>query len=106
MLSRAVALTVGVLVVCTAVGARGSGRTEEAAATATVEIPEVSCAGCSLDVRRAVKAAGGVRRIAEGHPRSRIVISYEPGPGRPEAYVDALRKAGFTRAHKIEENAR
>jgi len=67
----------------------------------TVEIPEVSCAGCSVAVRKALKGAGGVVDIGEGEPKNRIVITYEPGSGRPESYVEALRKAGFPKAREV-----
>ncbi|MCC6668384.1 MAG: hypothetical protein IT375_31865 [Polyangiaceae bacterium] len=76
---------------------------EEAASKVAIEIPEVSCAGCSLKARKAVKSAGGVIRLGEGDPKNRLVVTYEPGPGRPGAYVDALRKAGFPKAQRVAE---
>lgn len=63
----------------------------------------MSCAGCSLKARKAVKSAGGVIRLGEGDPKNRLVVTYEPGPGRPGAYVDALRKAGFPKAQRVAE---
>ena len=71
----------------------------DASATVAIEIPEVECAGCSLEARKAVKGAGGVLRLNEGSPKNRLVVTYEPGPGRPTVYVEALRKAGFPKAH-------
>lgn len=65
----------------------------------TIEIPEVDCAGCNLDVRKALKGAGGVRRLNEGTPKNRLIVTYEPGAGRPDAYVEALHNAGFPKAH-------
>jgi len=67
----------------------------------TLEVPEVDCAGCNVGIRKALKAAGGVRRLDEGAPKNRIIVIYEPGTGRPDAYVDALRKAGFPKAHVV-----
>ena len=74
---------------------------EHSRARVTIEIPEVSCAGCSLKARKAVKAAGGIVRIGEGDPKNRIVLTYEPGPDRPAVYVKALRQAGFARAQRV-----
>jgi len=69
--------------------------------TITIEIPEVECAGCVPAVRKAVKDVGGVLRIVEGNPKNRIVLTYEPAAGRPEAYVAAVQKAGFPKAHEV-----
>lgn len=71
----------------------------DASATVSIEIPEVACAGCSFEARKAVKGAGGVLRLGEGSPKDRLVVTYKPGPGRPTVYVEALRKAGFAKAH-------
>lgn len=102
------AVAIGIGVVCCAAtpaiaavsstGARdGVGDANDVAVT--IEIPEVDCAACNLDVRKAIKGAGGVRRLNEGSPKNRIVVTYEPGAGRPEVYVEALHKAGFAKAH-------
>jgi len=69
--------------------------------TATIEIPDVDCAACNLDVRKAIKGAGGVRRLNEGTPKNRVIVTYEPGSGRPDVYVEALHKAGFAKAHAV-----
>ena len=65
---------------------------------------EVGCAGCSLEVRKAIKGVGGVVRLGEGEAKNRLVVTYEPAPGRPEAYAEALRRAGFPRAKEIARN--
>lgn len=70
-------------------------------AAVTIEIPEASCAACSLRARQAVKSVGGVLAIADGDSAKRLVITYEPATGRPDAYVAALQKAGFEKAHTI-----
>ena len=81
---------------------RAGGVTQAAAQTSVIiEIPEVECAGCSLDARKAVKGAGGVVRLNEGQPKNRLVITYEAAPGRPDVYVDALHKAGFPKAQAV-----
>jgi hypothetical protein len=82
-------------------GTAASGLADSSDLTVTIEIPEVECAGCNLDVRKAVKGAGGVRRLNEGTPKNHLVVTYEPGAGRPDAYVGALHKAGFARAHTV-----
>ncbi len=71
--------------------------------TVAIEIPEVECAGCSLEARKAVKGAGGVVRLGEGQPKNRLLVTYEPGPARPAVYVDALRKAGFAKAREVRD---
>lgn len=74
---------------------------EQGRAEVAIEIPEVSCAGCSIKARKALKSAGGVSRIGEGDPKNRLIVTYVPGTGRPAVYVEALRKAGFPRAHQV-----
>lgn len=79
------------------------GEPSEANDTAvTIEIPEVDCAACNLRVRRSVKSAGGIRRLNEGTPKNRLVVTYEPGTGRPGVYVEALHEAGFAKAHLVQ----
>lgn len=68
----------------------------------TLEIPGVSCAGCSLPIRRALKQAGGVTGVEEGNTKTRLVVSFEPASGRPAVYVEAVRRAGFPNAHSVE----
>lgn len=84
------------------------GRTDHGVAAGqanvTIEIPEVSCAGCSLEARKAVKSVGGVVSLGEGDPKNRLVVTYEPAAGRPEAYVEALHKAGFAKARDVAKN--
>jgi hypothetical protein len=67
----------------------------------TIEIPEVDCAGCSPAIRHAVNSLGGVVHISDGDATNRIVVAYEPGAGRPDAYVTALRAAGYPKAHEV-----
>jgi len=68
----------------------------EGEAAVTLELGEVSCAACSVDARRALlKGAAGVVRLSEGDARNRLVVVYQPAPGRPEAYVDALKAVGL-----------
>lgn len=83
------------------VPARGDRPVAANEATTTIEIPEVDCAGCNIEVRKAVKKAGGVIRLGEGQPANRLVIVFEAAAGRPDVYVDALRKAGFAKAHLV-----
>jgi len=106
-----VAVALGMGVVCCAAPALAAVATSSDAQrdcggdcerrTATIEIPGVDCAACNLDVRRAIKRAGGVRRLNEGTPKNRIVVTYEPGSGRPDVYVAALHKAGFSKARAV-----
>jgi hypothetical protein len=84
-----------------AAGAVVATSAESTDPTVTIAIPEVACAACSPEVRGAITGAGGVKRLAEGSPRSRLVVTYEPSPGRPEAYTRALRDAGFAGAHEV-----
>ncbi len=50
-----------------------------------------------------MKKAGGVISLAEGTPKNRLIVSFEPADGRPDAYVDALNKAGFPKARRVAE---
>jgi copper chaperone CopZ len=106
--SGCAAAIVGLGVVCcatpavAALAAHGSASPADTAdTTATIEVPEVECAACNLEVRKAIKGAGGVRRLNEGSPKNHIIVTYEPGAGRPDAYVEALHKAGFAKAHVV-----
>jgi copper chaperone CopZ len=97
----AVAVAVGGALVATS--ARPTHAGERApAGRVTLEVPEVTCAGCSLPVRKALKQAGGVTGVEEGATKTRIIVSFEPAAGRPGAYVDAIRRAGFPKTRAVE----
>lgn len=82
-------------------GGASHGVAQANEAKVAIEIPEVECAGCSLRVRQAIKAKDGVLRLSEGDPKNRIVVTYTPGSGRPDVYVEALRSAGFAKARVV-----
>jgi hypothetical protein len=110
-LSGCTAAIVGLGVVCCATPAVAAvalagdtGRAEASDATVTIEVPEVECAGCSLEARKAIKSVGGVRHLSEGSPRNRIVVAYESAAAHPEAYVEALHRAGFSKAREVGRN--
>ncbi len=75
--------------------------TETATATVTIEIPEVRCATCAIEARKAVKSVGGIVQLAEGEPKNRLVVTYELASDRPGAYIEALHRAGFVKAHEV-----
>lgn len=65
------------------------------AATATIRVEGVDCEACAAPIRNALAGAGGFN-VLELDILSKIVtVTYEPGPGRPDVYVEAINELGY-----------
>lgn len=64
-------------------------------AQATLRVAGVDCEACAVPIRKALAEAGGFDEVRLDVPARLVVLSYEPGPGRPEAYLRALEGLGY-----------
>lgn len=62
----------------------------------------VDCEACAVPIRKALAEAGGFEAARLDVPAKLVIISYEPGPGRPDTYLRALEGLGYE-AHLAEE---
>lgn len=61
----------------------------------TLEVDGVSCASCSLAIRKALKKVDGVRGIDEGESKELLIVQVDASKITDEALVQAVKKAGF-----------
>ncbi len=68
-----------------------------AAADSKVIIPVegLTCASCSLTVRRALKKLDGVKKIEPGPQENEAAVTYDASKVKPEQFVEAIDKLGF-----------
>ena len=68
-----------------------------AASDARVIIPVegLTCASCSLTVRRALKKMDGVKKIEPGPQENEAAVTYDASKVKPEQFVEAIHKLGF-----------
>ncbi len=77
------------------------GTTSPAAQTASADskviipVEGLTCASCSLTVRRALKKMNGVKKIEPGPKENEAAVTYDASKVKPEQFVDAINKLGF-----------
>jgi copper chaperone CopZ len=62
---------------------------------ATIAVEGVDCEACAAPMRKALAKAGGFRDLELDIARRSITVTYEPAPGRLEAYVAAINDLGY-----------
>lgn len=63
--------------------------------TVTLRVEGMDCEACAVSLRRALAKAGGFHALMLDLPGQAVRVSYEPAPGRVEAYVEAINDLGF-----------
>jgi mercuric ion transport protein len=64
-------------------------------ATATISVEGIDCEACAVQIRQALAKAGGFHDLQLDIPHQSITVTYEPTPGRLEAYVAAINELGY-----------
>jgi mercuric ion transport protein len=64
-------------------------------ASITIPVEGMDCEACSVHVRKALTAVGGFHDLKLDLPGHSVAVSYEPAPGRLEAYVKAINDLGY-----------
>jgi mercuric ion transport protein len=64
-------------------------------AEARIEVDGMDCEACAAPMRRALGKVGGFHGLTVDLPGRAIIVSYEPAPGRVDAYVDAIYALGY-----------
>lgn len=64
--------------------------------TAAIHVQGIDCEGCATGLRKAMRGVGGFHDLKLDIPHQTVVVSYEPAPGRLEAYAKAIEaETGF-----------
>jgi copper chaperone CopZ len=62
---------------------------------AFVIVQGMDCEACAVHIREALIRAGGFHDLRLDLPKQTVTITYEPAPGRLEAYVKAINDLGY-----------
>lgn len=62
---------------------------------ATIVVEGIDCEACAAPMRKALAKLGGFHDLALDIPKQSIAVTYEPAPGRLEAYVAAINELGY-----------
>lgn len=66
--------------------------------TVTIAVKGVDCEACAVHLRGAMTKVGGFHGLVLDVPRQTAAVTYEPAPGRLEAYVAAIDELGYEAA--------
>jgi mercuric ion transport protein len=58
--------------------------------TTTIRVQGIDCEGCATGLRRAMSSVGGFHDLKLDIPNQTVHVTYEPAPGRLEAYAKAI----------------
>jgi len=74
-----------------------SAGTQQATADAklAVSVEGVSCASCTLSIRRALKKLDGVKKVEPGSASNEAVVTYDAAKVKPEQIVQTINDLGF-----------
>jgi copper chaperone CopZ len=64
-------------------------------AHAAIHVDGIDCAACAAPMRKALAKVGGLRALRLDLPQQLALVSYEPAPGRLDAYVVAIDALGY-----------
>jgi len=81
-----------------------SAPSQPAAADAklAVSVEGVSCASCTLGIRRALKKLDGVKKVEPGSASNQAVVTYDAMKVRTEQIVQTINDLGFKVGTPIE----
>lgn len=80
-------------------GHRANARVEAGAAAkvehATIRVVGMDCEACAINIRSELAKVGGFRDMTLDLKAQTISVTYEPSPGRLQAYVAAIDALGY-----------
>lgn len=75
-------------------------------AHATIHVDGIDCEACAAPMRKALAKVGGFRDLSIDLAKQSVFVSFEPAPGRLEAYVAAINALGYDAALPATPEAR
>jgi mercuric ion transport protein len=76
-------------------GLDANAATDPRLAHATIAVNGIDCEACASPMRKALARVGGFRDLSIDMSKHTVFVSYEPAPGRLEAYVAAINDLGY-----------
>jgi len=74
--------------------------------TAILHVQGIDCEACAAPLRRALTKVGGLRDLTLDVPAQNARLTYEPAPGRLQAYVVAIDDLGYEASLLLEPGRR
>jgi mercuric transport protein len=68
----------------------------EATKVATIQVEGMTCGGCAIGVRTALKRLDGVARADVSYKDERAVVTFDPAKVSTDRMLEAIRKVGYT----------
>lgn len=65
------------------------------AKTSTFHVEGMTCGGCAVGLKTAVKKLDGVQKVDASYEKSKAVVTYDPAKVKPEQIVTAIEKLGY-----------
>jgi mercuric ion transport protein len=74
---------------------RSGAATAEKVTKARIAVEGIDCEACAAPMRKALAKVGGFHALDLDIPKQSVTVTYEPAPGRLEAYVAAIDDLGY-----------
>ncbi len=78
---------------------------EEQTTTTAFQVEGMTCGGCEVAVRAAVKKLDGVASVKASHKEGSAEVTYDSEKVTPKAIIAAIEKIGFQAELKEEEES-
>ncbi len=72
-----------------------AGASDVVLAKAVLHVEGMDCQACSVHARKELAKVGGFHDLALDVPNQTLTLTFEPAPGRPDAYVKSLKDLGY-----------
>ena len=82
---------------------QAAAATAEDVVTAELMVHGVSCASCTVGIRKELKQLDGVKEVRAGESKSHVLVDFRPGSLTPESLVEAVVAAGYEAEVMIHE---
>lgn len=69
---------------------------QERLVTVRLDIKGMTCGGCALATRAALRKLDGVKKAEVSYEKHSAVVTYDPAKVKLARIIDAVREAGFT----------
>lgn len=68
----------------------------EATRVATIKVEGMTCGGCAVGVRTALKRLDGVAQAEASYEEQRAVVTFNPAKASTDRMLEAIRTFGYT----------
>ncbi len=81
------------------------GEAESTATRSAFRVTGMTCSGCEVGVRRAVKKLDGIEEVEASHEDGTATVTYQADAVTPEEIIEAIEGLGYTAELADEDEA-